>query len=146
MDEGYVWRLARALYGLRKSPKCWADHFRKRALTEFGSTQCPYDRCIYIFVRMGCITLALVFAGDLAFAGKYAREAKAIVMAAFPRRDFGKLREFLGGAARIQQGQNFATPGTIHREIYHQVRREREGSADAARSQVVFRRAAGACG
>ena len=62
---------------------------------------------------MGCVTLALVFVGDPAFAGKYAREAEALVMAAFPRRGSGKLREFLGAQLEYDEEKNL-----LRRERY----------------------------
>ncbi len=48
LRAGRVWRLRRALYGLRRSPKWWADHFAATARSLWGLEQFPADRCIWI--------------------------------------------------------------------------------------------------
>lgn len=93
----YVWRLIRALYGLRKSPKHWGDHFHRTAVQEFNCIQFQSDRCVYIWVaKCGSITIALVFVDDLVVAGKHAKFVKSMVLAKFPCRDLGRLKDFLG--------------------------------------------------
>ena len=45
---GYVIKLIRALYGLKQSPKHWADLLAK-TLLELGYKRSDYDSCLYYY-------------------------------------------------------------------------------------------------
>ena len=51
MSDGkkVIWKLRKALYGLRTSPKRWQEHFGE-ILTEMGFVTHPHDACVYIMV------------------------------------------------------------------------------------------------
>ena len=43
---GKVWRLKKALYGLRSAPRAWSDHIAQ-VLTDLGLHRCWTDSCLY---------------------------------------------------------------------------------------------------
>ena len=59
-----VWRLKKAKYGLRTSPKLWQLHLG-RVLQQQGLRQCKADRCLYTTTGLG----ALVYVDDLLLVG-----------------------------------------------------------------------------
>ena len=69
-DPGYVWRLKKAVYGLKNSARCWNQHFHNHLLS-IGFTQSQFDPCVYIRGSHSDDTfLALAtFVDDIAAAG-----------------------------------------------------------------------------
>ncbi len=96
LRSGHKWRLTRALYGLKKAPRYWSQHFDKSISADPRFVRCPTERCLYLFVYEGAITFVVLYVDDLIFAGKRAKLAKEIVLRMFPCRDLGQLAEFLG--------------------------------------------------
>ena len=71
---GYVIKLVRALYGLKQSPKHWADLLAK-TLLELGYKRSDYDSCLYYYkdaktnkqVFIACYVDDLLIVGDQCF-------------------------------------------------------------------------------
>ena len=63
-----VWRLKKAMYGLRTSPKLWQLHLG-RVLQQQGLRQCKADRCLYTTTGLW----VLVYVNDLLLVGDTAK-------------------------------------------------------------------------
>lgn len=64
-----VWRLRRALYGLRQSPRRFGQLLSKW-LTDYGFTQSAADRGVYVYRRGELHFICVVYVDDLLIAGK----------------------------------------------------------------------------
>ena len=96
---GYVLKLIRALYGLKSSPKHWADLLSK-TLLEAGYTQSDYDSCLYYYkdyktgkeVYIACYVDDLIATGDQGYIDSFVR----FLQSKFTVRDLGEAKVFLG--------------------------------------------------
>jgi len=57
--EGYVWRVLRAIYGLRRSPQAFQDHFAG-VVTSLGYERLVSDPQVYVHRKNRCLLLAHV--------------------------------------------------------------------------------------
>lgn len=96
--ENKVYRLLKALYGLRQAPRAWYAKLN-RSLRELGFEKCPYEHAVYT-KREGdeCLIVA-VYVDDLLITGssvsninKFKQEMKN----KFEMSDLGKLAYYLG--------------------------------------------------
>lgn len=95
--EGYCWKLDKALYGLRRSPRLW---FYRYTLAEFlksqGFQQCKEDQCVF---HNGNV-IVFFFVDDIVImhpkhaAGEWERIHNALI-AAYKIRDLGSLNDSL---------------------------------------------------
>ena len=61
--DGKVWRLLKALYGLKSSPKTWSDHLASLLTNNLGFTRSLTDCCLYYNTEHK--TWVLVYVDDL---------------------------------------------------------------------------------
>jgi hypothetical protein len=96
---GYCWRLKRALYGLKQSPRVWNQMFDKK-LTSLGAHRLDAETCLYVFKgEKGEICYLVVYVDDLLLAAssrKYMNKIKQMLSAAFKMRDLGPASHLLG--------------------------------------------------
>ena len=69
--KGKAWRLSRALYGLRKSPRLWQRDLAT-TLQEFGLTQVPEEECLFTNNHL----VVMVFVDDIITANKTDPESR----------------------------------------------------------------------
>ena len=50
--KGIIWRLLRALYGLKTAPKAWSDHLAKVLTEQLQFTRCSTDGCLYFSIEL----------------------------------------------------------------------------------------------
>ena len=62
-DDGYVWDLIKAVYGLRQAPKCWHEHMTK-LLAEIGFVQLSVDQCVFVNREGGTETFFALYVDD----------------------------------------------------------------------------------
>ncbi len=60
---GHVWKLLKALYGLRSAPKHWADHFADVLKSKLGFNRSKTDSCLYWHPELKIY--ALVYVDDV---------------------------------------------------------------------------------
>lgn len=98
-ERGYRLRVVRAVYGLRKAPLWWAQHFR-RTVSKHGFISGPTERCLFIIIIEGNLCLCLCFVDDIFITGRASRRVKELLMQWFPLRDLSpgdaRPKEFLG--------------------------------------------------
>lgn len=95
-DRLKVWRLKKALYGLRKLPRLWQQEATK-VLCLMGYTPIPEDPCL--FVRSGIIVFFYVDDIIAAYYRSYESEAQTFrnsLEGKWELRDMGEASWFLG--------------------------------------------------
>jgi hypothetical protein len=68
LPPGYCFKLKKALYGLRTSPRQWNKRINKVILS-LGFKRCDLDPCLYYANRNGQIMLICVYVDDILIAG-----------------------------------------------------------------------------
>jgi hypothetical protein len=97
--DGYCIKLVRALYGLKQSPKHWADLLSK-TLTDMGYKRANFDSCLYTYkcpktkreINIACYVDDLLVSGCTEFID----ELVATLQKRFTVRDMGEAKTFLG--------------------------------------------------
>lgn len=95
--HGRVWRLKRAIYGLRQAASAWHAKLQK-ALTGADFQISESDPCLYTYTHQGEQVYVVIHVDDcLVFGGKAGVDcAKAIIMSLFEVKDGGPVVFFLG--------------------------------------------------
>jgi hypothetical protein len=102
-DQGKIWMLKRAVYGLRQAPKIFND-FLNAVLLELGYQRMLSDECVYKLQKDGCIALVGLHVDDLAIAVSHHHlydELKAGLRRVMDIKDLGRIQICLG--LHIQQ-------------------------------------------
>ncbi|KAK8946894.1 hypothetical protein KSP39_PZI006799 [Platanthera zijinensis] len=97
-DQRLVCRLRRSLYGLKQSPRAWADRFTKSML-RFGFQQSHADHTLFLRHRVGKMVALIVYVDDIVLTGDDVdgiSEVKSFLNDQFEVTDLGHLRYFLG--------------------------------------------------
>ena len=96
--EQLVYKLAKALYGLRQAPRAWYAKLSK-CLEELGFERCPYEHGVYTRRSSGEILIIGVYVDDLLITGTsiaVINEFKEQMNKRFEMSDLGKLSHYLG--------------------------------------------------
>ena len=96
-QTGRVWKLNKALYGFRISPRLWQKEF-SRSLTELGLTPVPDEPCLFLGQKQ---LMVFFYVDDIILIyPKHAREEaiclKKDLMARYELRQMGEMAWFLG--------------------------------------------------
>ncbi|KAL8107153.1 hypothetical protein AgCh_023815 [Apium graveolens] len=75
-QEQMVYRLVKALYGLRQAPRAWNAKLDK-CLRELGFEKCLHEQAVYTRCRNGKILVVRVYVDDLLVAGAEKQEIEA---------------------------------------------------------------------
>ncbi|KAJ0532731.1 putative RNA-directed DNA polymerase [Helianthus annuus] len=96
--EGMVYRLHKALYGLRQAPRAWNARLDK-ALKDLGFSRCTHEQAVYKVHKQDYVIIVGVYVDDLIVTGssevkiwEFKRRMKSI----FDMSDLGKLTYYLG--------------------------------------------------
>ena len=96
--EHLVYRLLKALYGLRKAPRAWYSKLNK-CLKELGFVRCAYGQAVYTKNTGKYILIIGVYVDDLLVTGSNIvaiKEFKLQMARKFDMSDLGKLKYYLG--------------------------------------------------
>ena len=63
-----VWRLRRALYGLKQTPRAWFEQFSS-VVAQQGFTSSPHDTALFVRRSSTGITLILLYVDDMIITG-----------------------------------------------------------------------------
>lgn len=103
-QEHLVYRLVKALYGLRQAPRAWYAKLN-RCLEELGFKRCPYEHGVYTRRENGEVLIIAVYVDDILVTGtnviaieSFKRQMSSI----FEMSDMGKLTYYLG--IEVRQG------------------------------------------
>lgn len=97
-QEHKVYRLFKALYGLRQAPRAWNLQL-DRKLKSFGFIKCPQEHAVYVRTKQSNILIIGVYVDDLIITGTEAidiQEFKHQMMNEFEMSDLGLLSYYLG--------------------------------------------------
>ena len=105
-EEYKVYKLLKALYGLRQAPRAWYARLKK-FLEELGFVKCPYEHAVYT-KREGDESLIVgVYVDDLLVTGTNVAniiEFKEQMRSEFDMSDLGKLAYYLGIEVEQRKG------------------------------------------
>lgn len=104
--EHMVYRLSKALYGLRQAPRAWYSKLRK-CLENMGLVRCPYEHAVYTKREAGEVLIVAVYVDDLLVTGTnevVTAEFKKQMAATFEMSDLGRLSYYLGLEVNQQNG------------------------------------------
>ena len=102
-----AYRLQRALYGLKQSPRAWFDRL-SLAMRKYGFQQSNYDHTLFLKHRVEKITALIVYVNDMIITGDDVEEISKLqeqLSTEFEMKNLGGLKYFLGiEVARSRQG------------------------------------------
>ncbi len=112
LPPGHCFKLKKALYGLRSSPRSWWKHLHK-FIKSLHFKPCVLEPCLYHTVYKGERMLLTIYVDDIIIAcanQDYIKEVKALFCAKFDMSDMGELEHFLNvrvtrssGSLRLDQ-------------------------------------------
>ncbi|KAD4586296.1 hypothetical protein E3N88_23897 [Mikania micrantha] len=104
--ENKVYKLTKALYGLRQAPRAWNARLDK-VLKEIGFDKCAQEPAVYKSNKAGTQLIVGVYVDDLIVTGtseKRIQEFKERMMKVFDMSDLGHLSYYLGIEVTQKQG------------------------------------------
>ena len=111
-----VYKLSKALYGLRESPRDWYECFDKYVM-KLGFRKSNVELCLYIHGKDEDIVYLLIYVDDLLICGKDEKKInkiKILLSDRFKMKDLGEIDEYLGitvkhdyinGKMKLNQGK-----------------------------------------
>ncbi|KAL8105893.1 hypothetical protein AgCh_029627 [Apium graveolens] len=105
-EEHLVYRLHKALYGLRQAPRAWYSKLN-RCLEELGFSKCPYEHAVYTKKFGGETLIIAVYVDDLLITGTnilVIERFKAQTSLKFDMSDLGLLSHYLGLEVKQHKG------------------------------------------
>lgn len=106
-EEHKVYRLLKALYGLRQAPRAWYSQLNK-CLIKLGFVKCPYEHAVYCRREGNESLLVGVYVDDILVTGtklSNIEKFKKQMAGEFNMSDLGKLSYYLG--IEVEQGRNY---------------------------------------
>ncbi|KAG7599419.1 Integrase catalytic core [Arabidopsis suecica] len=98
IDPGKVWRLRKAIYGLKQSPRAWY-HKLSRTLKDHGFKKSESDHTLFTLRSSQGIVVVLIYVDDLIISGdnnEGIASTKSFLKSTFDIKDLGELKYFLG--------------------------------------------------
>ncbi|KAD6453893.1 hypothetical protein E3N88_08599 [Mikania micrantha] len=112
--ESMVFKLHKALYGLRQAPRAWNTKL-DRSLKDMGFSKCAQEQAVYKLHSPGSVLIVGIYVDDLIVTGsceKDINEFKKKMKDVFEMSDLGKLSYYLGlevtqteGGITLKQGR-----------------------------------------
>ncbi|KAJ0906671.1 putative RNA-directed DNA polymerase [Helianthus annuus] len=96
--ENLVYRLNKALYGLRQAPRAWYARLDK-ALKYFGFVKCKHEQAVYVIKKGNSLLIVGVYVDDIIVTGSKEKDItsfKRKMKSVFDMSDLGKLSFYLG--------------------------------------------------
>lgn len=96
--DNKVYKLQKALYGLRESPRVWYDCFNK-FIEKLNFVRSNYDYCLYVNRASKDPIYILIFVDDLLICSKDKDKVKMVktnLMERFAMKDLGKIKSYIG--------------------------------------------------
>lgn len=96
-NDQKVWKLHKALYGLRQSPKLWSDLLVK-TLQKWSFKQTASDSCVFVSTNSRDTLWIVVFVDDLLVIGRNTDEVENVkksLKSSFTIKDLGPVKHFL---------------------------------------------------
>ncbi|KAD7478926.1 hypothetical protein E3N88_02062 [Mikania micrantha] len=103
-SENMVYRLDKALYGLRQAPRAW-NHKLDQTLKELGFDRCSYEQAVYKQTDQDGISIVGVYVDDLIVTGSSSQKTRNFVKqmeSKFEMINLGLLSYYLG--IEVEQG------------------------------------------
>jgi len=110
-----VYKLYKALYGLRQAPRAWNIRLDKE-LKQLGFCRCPQEPAVYKQVKVNSLLLVGIYVDDLIVTGTREEDIsmfKQQMKEIFDMSDLGRLSYYLG--IEVQQGKD----GIMVRRYYN---------------------------
>lgn len=97
-SDSKVWKLRKAVYGLKQSGRAWNKKL-DTTLKEFGCQRSNSDPCVYIKRKDNVVIIVAVYVDDMLVLSNDHESEEALkknLEANFETRDLGEVKEFLG--------------------------------------------------
>jgi len=94
-----VWKLGRALYGLKEAPKCWFEELEQYLRNIHGMSTYPDVTNLFWKIQKGHIFFVLVYVDDLLLISSSRSQInvfKALITRTFQCKDLGQASVYLG--------------------------------------------------
>lgn len=111
IGDNKVYKLQKALYGLKESPRVWYDCFDK-FITKLDFIRSNYDYCLYVNRASKDPIYILIFVDDLLICCKNKNkieEIKTSLMKRFAMKDLGKIKSYIGIDIDYSNDRNILT-------------------------------------
>lgn len=105
--ENLVYKLYKALYGLRQAPRAWYTKL-SRCLEDMGFVRCPYEHAVYTKRNGQKVVIVAVYVDDLLVTGSDVcaiEDFKKQMNCKFEMSNLGRLSYYLG--IEVAQGEGF---------------------------------------
>lgn len=131
-EEEKVYKLKKALYGLRQSPRAWYSRINSY-FEKNGFQKCPQEHTLYIKIipSKGRFMVVSLYVDDLIFTGndmEMLNDFKASMKQEFDMTDLGELHHFLGIEVSQSSKGIFISQGRYAREILKKFKMENANS------------------
>ncbi|KAJ0621560.1 putative RNA-directed DNA polymerase [Helianthus annuus] len=96
--ENHIYKLNKALYGLRQAPRAWNSKLDK-VLKELGFVRCKHEQAVYFIQKSDSLLIVGVYVDDIIVTGPKERDIgifKSKMKSAFDMSDLGQLSYYLG--------------------------------------------------
>lgn len=132
-QEQMVYKLLKALYGLRQAPRAWYAKLNK-CLVDLGFTRCPYEHAVYTKREGGEVLIVGIYVDDLLVTGtsvKLIEEFNSQMSGKFEMSNLGKLSYYLG--VEVEQGIGYTK---LKQAAYARKILERAGLGDCKPNKI----------
>lgn len=126
-EEHKVYKLSKALYGLRQAPRAWYERLSKY-LIKLGFTKCPFEHAVYVKHEGNEVLIIGVYVDDLLATGTNIAgiaQFKKQMNTEFEMSDMGQLAYYIG--IEVEQGRSYIE---LNQTSYAKKILERDGMAD----------------
>ena len=136
--EHMVWKLKKAIYGLKQASRSWNQCF-DQTVQKFGFEKCPNESCVYKKVEKGNVVFLVLYVDDILLIGnnkKMLSSVRTWLSSQFEMKDMGDAGHILGIKVLRNRGKKMLC---LSQESYIDTVLRRFSMQDAKKGFLPFR-------